>query len=384
MAGTIKHTWTGTVLTIESDSGTSSADLQGPAGATGIRGPQGPAGAPSGGGGGAGGAVDSVNGKTGVVVLTASDVGALPDTTTIPDAYTLPQASAGALGGVKADSATTSDIQPVRIGADGKLYTAQSTGGGGGSSVYVSGAQIDASGHLIITLSNGATIDAGMAKGADGAQGAQGAKGEDGANGTDGADGATFTPSVSPQGVVSWTNNGGLDNPAPVNIKGAQGAQGASGATFTPAVDSEGNLSWTNNGGLDNPPTVNIKGEKGDSGASASDTGWQGLTLATDVSPADTAFAVTPQYRKIGSRVFIKGHVKCSVPSGGRLIAIMPEGYRYLYGTHYDFAECGGQRIGRIYVDADGNLKCEWIVNISGGTFTSETWIQIDLDYLAD
>lgn len=37
-------------------------------------------------GGSGGGAVDSVNGQTGVVVLTASDVGALPDSTVIPDA----------------------------------------------------------------------------------------------------------------------------------------------------------------------------------------------------------------------------------------------------------------------------------------------------------
>jgi hypothetical protein len=37
----IKHEWHGTVLTITSDSGTSSCDLQGAMGETGIRGPQG-------------------------------------------------------------------------------------------------------------------------------------------------------------------------------------------------------------------------------------------------------------------------------------------------------------------------------------------------------
>ena len=41
MAGEIKHSWHGTVLTITSDAGTSSADLQGARGAEGIRGPQG-------------------------------------------------------------------------------------------------------------------------------------------------------------------------------------------------------------------------------------------------------------------------------------------------------------------------------------------------------
>ena len=44
MAGTIKHSWNGTVLTIESDSGVSSCDLKGATGDTGIRGPQGIAG----------------------------------------------------------------------------------------------------------------------------------------------------------------------------------------------------------------------------------------------------------------------------------------------------------------------------------------------------
>ena len=40
------------------------------------------------------------------------------------ESYTLPQATAEAIGGVKADSAEAADTQPVRIGEDGKLYTA--------------------------------------------------------------------------------------------------------------------------------------------------------------------------------------------------------------------------------------------------------------------
>ena len=42
------------------------------------------------------------------------------------ESYTLPQATAEALGGVKADSAEAADTQPVRIGTDGKLYTTPS------------------------------------------------------------------------------------------------------------------------------------------------------------------------------------------------------------------------------------------------------------------
>lgn len=42
--------------------------------------------------------------------------------------------------------------------------------------------------------------------------------GEDGADGNDGASGATFTPSVSDDGIISWTNDKGLTNPPPVKI----------------------------------------------------------------------------------------------------------------------------------------------------------------------
>lgn len=45
-------------------------------------------------------------------------------------------------------------------------------------------------------------------------------------NGNGSENGATFTPTVSEDGVISWTNDKGLPNPLPVNIKGAPGLDG--------------------------------------------------------------------------------------------------------------------------------------------------------------
>ena len=77
----------------------------------------------------------------------------------------------------------------------------------------------------------------GIPKGAKGDTGEQGAKGDTGAQGDPGIQGPKgdtgpyFTPSVSAEGVISWSNNGGLDNPASISIKGPQGDTGAKGDT---------------------------------------------------------------------------------------------------------------------------------------------------------
>lgn len=181
------------------------------------------------------------------------------------------------------------------------------------------------------------------ATGADGAAGPQGLKGDTGetgpqgpagADGAAGKDGVTFTPSMSDDGDLSWTNDGGKANPQTVNLKGPKGdtgargpagadgakgdtgpegprgpqgktgpqgetgatgpqgltgpqgktgpagAAGAKGATFTPAMSAAGDLSWTNDGGLDNPATVNLKGPKGDRGEKG-EQGEKGATGAT-------------------------------------------------------------------------------------------------------
>lgn len=146
--------------------------------------------------------------------------------------------------------------------------------------------------------------------------GTRGIQGEKGIPGKDGENGATFTPSISTDGILSWNNDKGLTNPSEVNIKGPQGNQGVpgvgiesittgmttqnegytvtplvfqksdkstseinvwvkngidgangesgeTGATFTPSVSESGDLSWTNDRDLDNPSTINIKGDSG-------------------------------------------------------------------------------------------------------------------------
>lgn len=117
--------------------------------------------------------------------------------------------------------------------------------------------------------------------------GPQGPKGE---KGDTGARGITFTPVVDSKGNISWSNDGGLENPQTVNITGPQGDTGAKGdtgpqgekrevgdagpkgdkgTTFIPSVDADGNISWSNTDGIANPETVNIKGPKGDKGSDA-------------------------------------------------------------------------------------------------------------------
>jgi len=146
---------------------------------------------------------------------------------------------------------------------------------------------------------NSSWVNNGPLQGAKGDSGPQGIPGIPGNDGNDGVNGITFTPTVAADGTLSWSNDGGLENPASVNIKGpkgdtgpqgpqgekgnageqgpqgekgdtgeqgiqgAPGSNGTNGITFTPSVSADGTLSWSNDGGLENPAAVNIKGPSG-------------------------------------------------------------------------------------------------------------------------
>lgn len=106
-----------------------------------------------------------------------------------------------------------------------------------------------------------------------GAKGIKGDKGDKGEQGDKGATGSVFTPSVSDAGVLSWSNNGGLANPASVNIKGDKGAKGDKGEQ---GIQGE-------------------KGEKGDAGAKG-DTGATGAQGSTGATALEYGNTHTEQY----------------------------------------------------------------------------------------
>ena len=139
--------------------------------------------------------------------------------------------------------------------------------------------------NLMLKYTNSETyINLGKVVGDKGDTGAAGAAGTPGTNGKDGTNGYTFTPAVSSEGVISWSNDGGLSNPAAVNIKGPTGAQGPKGdpgtngtsAKITGATASVDSTSGTpqvtvTSGGTDSSRSFNfaftgLKGPRGEQG----------------------------------------------------------------------------------------------------------------------
>lgn len=185
-----------------------------------------------------------------------------------------------------------------------------------------------------------------------------------GKQGIQGPRGYYFTPSVATSGELSWINNGGLDNPATVNIKGPKGdggtveitnvlidngssetatpsaevissttdpqhakyslsfhnlvgkrgAQGPRGYYFLPSVAANGDLSWSNNSGgeLANPTTVNIRGPQGEVGNPLN-------IIATEIVTA--AQVAEDTLATVGAELTARGRD----PQAGELIAVTYE-----------------------------------------------------------
>lgn len=84
--------------------------------------------------------------------------------------------------------------------------------------------------------------------------------------GSKGDDGATFIPSVSADGIISWTNDKELPNPEPVNIKGVKGDKGDKGDKGERGLQGIQGIQGIQ-GERGEQGQKGDKGEKGDKGA---------------------------------------------------------------------------------------------------------------------
>lgn len=88
--------------------------------------------------------------------------------------------------------------------------------------------------------------------------------------GVKGDDGVTFIPSVTADGTMSWTNNGGMTNPEPVNLRGPAGKDGTNGKDA--AADKTLGLAGAEAGQIVKIQTVDATGKP---------TAWENVAMST-------------------------------------------------------------------------------------------------------
>lgn len=94
------------------------------------------------------------------------------------------------------------------------------------------------------------------------------------------------------------------------------------GATFTPSVSKDGDLSWSNDKGKDNPPTVNIKGPQGEPGA----VKMQVVDTLPEVGDTDTIYLV-PKDNPTEQNLYEEW------------IYILPQGWEHIGDTSVDLTD---------------------------------------------
>lgn len=187
-------------------------------------------------------------------------------------------------------------------------------------------------------------------------------KGGTGGSGIDGEDGATFIPYVSESGIISWTNDKGLRNPEPVNIKGEPGKDGINGRDGVDGKDGK-------NGADGTTPHI---GENGnwfigdtDTGVPAKGEGASVMVGATSETDGTSGLVPAPAAGDQGKFLAGDGTWKTPASSGG--------------GTDLSLGVSGaavGQTV-RITAVDDGGKPTAWeAVDVTAGD-TDGSWVKL-------
>lgn len=113
------------------------------------------------------------------------------------------------------------------------------------------------------------------------------------------------------------------------------------------------------------------------------DSGWQDLTIS---GTGFTAGTPAPKYRRVGSKVFLRGQVVVdmdNISDVTTIFATLPEGYRPSVGT-YQLIPGEGDRMSRLYIRPSGGVNINYFKSYAGDTVTGSHWIQLNCDFFTD
>lgn len=113
------------------------------------------------------------------------------------------------------------------------------------------------------------------------------------------------------------------------------------------------------------------------------ETAWTAVTLKSGISAGSYG---TPQYKKIGNQVFLRGSYQGTKVSGTTLIlGTLPSGFRPSTNI-YTFCCLSWQRVGRIYVSSSGDIGFEWAYTLSSNTEWAGdfSWLSFQLSFWID
>lgn len=144
--------------------------------------------------------------------------------------------------------------------------------------------------------------------------------------------GVTVVTPTSPRKIeneikpVKTVNGVSPDENGNVEVEGGNGVIGENGATFTPSVSADGVLSWTNDKGLDNPESVGINGKDGKDGY----TPQKGVDYFTEADKAEWSEYIAFELAKRGQ---LKPEFANSVEECTDItkLYVLPDGYIWAY-----------------------------------------------------
>ena len=276
-------------------------------------------------------------------------------------------------------------------------------GSKGDTGVSITDAKINASGYLIVTLSNGETINAGLVSGGESTGGGSAGVGIESIRKTS-TNGLidTYTITLTDGNTSTFTVTNGKDGAA-----GAAGTNGKDGVSCTHSWNGT-TLTITSASGTSSADLKGDKGETGASGANGSDghTPEKGVDYFTEEDKQEIINAVKGEasevewfdlphissavtrpsdvgavYTKVNSLVSIQGSLKLIntlAKDASIYVATMPAGYRPKVGIAT--MRCLGGAWFRLTVGTDGKMQ---ITNFQTSAMSNNYSFNVNIEYVA-